>query len=624
HAAAGGAAGGAGGSSAAATTATTTTALGGAKAAIVAGTVAVAAVGGGGAAYVATHEHHAAPAAFEPAVLAAYSTSPDYTTNRASQAFVATDTGASVPLRGLRVAPDASRGPRDIRLAASADGRALAATDGAHLVVASGADPAEQHSLACSCLDVMFTTDGHLLVLTTSWRLVTYDVSGAAPSSTADVALTRTPPKNPRWDTGYAARLLSVLGEDVYAALPGRPGDSTIDSDLVRIDLATGQTQRLDTLHDGFAVTSARSDDGRYAALTVAAGDGCDPGRLAVIDLATTAPRVRWVGGPTRQTSGSTTFDSLAHVGFQGDALAVSWQRGASCSDDSSTSPAELFTSEPPSYGTWTSTAPVLKDGPAYGATWAAPGHDGRLLSLWQTTVMAYSTQLWVGDPDAGGREIAGAVDEVVPVGSPGTPAASPPGSGKTVEYDVDPWFADGTLKPGYAIEDYDPYGEASEDCSFDRGSPVARTVNTHWCGSTADYTYACWNDGPSTTSMLCLSSPWSRVIRRVQVTGFRRNMPRPSNPSPYGIELTDGQLCTFRIGGAWGFTPPGTGAIYGCGDPSQDGEPGWILLGGAGPTFRKVNGQWKVLAYHDNGATSPAGTERPQWIDIATVYWMT
>ncbi len=595
-------------------------ALGGAKVAAAGIAVIVAAAAGGGAAaYVATRpdEKPAPPAAaaFEPAILAAYTTQGQ---SGAIRAFVLDNDGTPVPVDGIKRPESGSAPPYDVLLATSDDGRYVAATDGRTLSVVSGADPTDQQTIDCSCVGVTFGPDGTLVALTTDETLETFEISGDGVEVASTVPIDGVPATD-RTDPNrfYASDLLGLDDGTAYVVLPGPSDGFYFESVVMTVDLDTGKAAELLDLGIDYVGSRALSADRRYLAFDTGPGDGCFYSALTVIDLEASRPgsaSVSRISGPDGLDGRELAGGRLASLWFDDQDLVADWETGDFCGGASE--PTAVYRTTVGGFGP--SQDPVAAadwqpDGIERGITWRALAHDGRQLSTWLSA--DFAQELWLGDPEGDGEKVAGDVVRALSVGPPGDPVDRDPPSRGTEEVDVDPWFGDGTLKPGFTIEDRSGGGYAI-DCTYDTGSPVSKSAGTHWCGGTADNTYACWNDRVSTSHMFCLFDPWDRTLRRVPVTNLDQDTPAYQDPLPFGIELTDGGRCTFRVGGAWGFTPPGTVAIYGC-------DNGWILLQEERQdAIRRSDGTWSVLAYHE-GPGGPGQQEAAQWVEIERVYWM-
>lgn len=612
----GAAAAGAGGSGVAGAGGGITAGAGGVKAAIAAA-AAVATIGAGAATVVLLEDDEpAAPVRYEPAVVAAYTTQPaDYT--QPGEAFVVRDDGTPVQIKGIshnQQDPGESTG---IHLASDRAGRSVVAVDGARIAAVSGADPTRQSTADCACVAVAPAPDGSFVAVTTDDTLARFSVDDGRITEEGVTPITGAPRPSGDGNRFYVEHLLAVTDDAAYLTLPGAKGEGVFfPVSLSRVDLDSGRASVLQDLGVTFFGDIATSESGRYVALDTAHDDGCAVSEIVVLDIEQTERSDRLVGrtlaGP--DGLGDTGFpDSpVQSLSFDGEDLLAGARLGESCSE--SGAPARVFRSPVGALGTVDDRIAERNweaEGPQLGIRWRATTHDDRLLATWASDE---GSQLWLGDPEAGGAKIAAAVDEVIRIGPPGRlpEAADSPG---TDEVDVNPWFADGTLKPGYQVEDAG--SDYVIDCTYDTGSPVSRSAGTHSCGTTADYTYACWNDPASRRHMLCLSTPWDRTVQRVNVSNLRQDQPPYDGPSPYGIELADGSQCRFRLGGAWGATPPGTLATYGC-------DNGWILLRpDSGAEFEKRDdGSWWVLAYHESPG-GPEDQEPAQRVEITTVYWM-
>lgn len=134
-------------------------------------------------------------------------------------------------------------------------------------------------------------------------------------------------------------------------------------------------------------------------------------------------------------------------------------------------------------------------------------------------------------------------------------PAASVRRTRKLV---VRPVRADGTAASGYrVVSESDGVPVQCPDVS-----PVAVSRNIRFCGGSAIDTVACWHSS-TPTYILCLRSPFTRVLARMQVTGTFAPVAAPARPSPQALVLDNGTRCLIRDGGAWN-TVPGHPNWYG------------------------------------------------------------
>ncbi|SHH65293.1 hypothetical protein SAMN05443575_4280 [Jatrophihabitans endophyticus] len=117
------------------------------------------------------------------------------------------------------------------------------------------------------------------------------------------------------------------------------------------------------------------------------------------------------------------------------------------------------------------------------------------------------------------------------------------------------------------------------------------------FCGSSADYTVACW---PAATAhrVLCLTDPFTRTLRRIRLAGAFPAVTAPRHPSPQALQLAGGTRYLVRDGGAAGsvrehptwvpfyYQRHGTRAV-------------WGPLGGDG--VNRHHARWAVTVYRDD-----------------------
>ncbi|MDT4913090.1 MAG: hypothetical protein QOC66_2218 [Pseudonocardiales bacterium] len=107
-------------------------------------------------------------------------------------------------------------------------------------------------------------------------------------------------------------------------------------------------------------------------------------------------------------------------------------------------------------------------------------------------------------------------------------------------------WSVDNSqLTPGYAMS-----------CQFGNmesiPAPDAVTGNIYSCGATADSADTCWPSS-SPDSVLCLRDPWSHQLSALRIADQLTGSVAPRrDPQPIGLELSDGEHCRLRYGGAW------------------------------------------------------------------------
>jgi hypothetical protein len=127
-----------------------------------------------------------------------------------------------------------------------------------------------------------------------------------------------------------------------------------------------------------------------------------------------------------------------------------------------------------------------------------------------------------------------------------------------TLQFVVRPVRADGTAVSGYRVA---PESNGGPTQCQD-ASPVAVSRDIRFCGDSALDTVACWSSA-TPSYVLCLRSPFTRLLARIEYTGGFAPLAAPAHPSPQALVLDDGTRCVVRDGGAWD-TVPGHPTWYG------------------------------------------------------------
>ena len=70
------------------------------------------------------------------------------------------------------------------------------------------------------------------------------------------------------------------------------------------------------------------------------------------------------------------------------------------------------------------------------------------------------------------------------------------------------------------------------------------------FCGSSADYTVACWHSSDA-ARVLCLPDPQTKVLWSVKLVGTFPKLRAPAHPRPQALELNNGDRYLVRDGGA-------------------------------------------------------------------------
>ena len=93
--------------------------------------------------------------------------------------------------------------------------------------------------------------------------------------------------------------------------------------------------------------------------------------------------------------------------------------------------------------------------------------------------------------------------------------------------------------------------------------SPAAVGNNIYSCEPSSAIAEVCW---PAPGSVLCVSDPWSKALRRFPSPGALPAVEPPATPMPFALLLDDGTRCVLPHGGAWGGRADGLVPAYGCG----------------------------------------------------------
>ena len=130
----------------------------------------------------------------------------------------------------------------------------------------------------------------------------------------------------------------------------------------------------------------------------------------------------------------------------------------------------------------------------------------------------------------------------------------------KTTSYtavtNLNPLTTSGRLKDGYRLDDQSDAEPV--DCAYDEGSPAAVTRGTHSCGGTADGSDACWDSPRYPEQVLCVSTPWDKLVHaRAAVNLDSRLRPRS------GQSRSESNCLTARGGGCEPAVPGAVGVIF-------------------------------------------------------------
>jgi hypothetical protein len=185
--------------------------------------------------------------------------------------------------------------------------------------------------------------------------------------------------------------------------------------------------------------------------------------------------------------------------------------------------------------------------------TGCAAGHQTASLGSHQPTGIAVPA----GQSDS--RTPSSTPATTVPSTAAPSPSASTAGSTAparpaTQRVVIRPVTATGRLAPGYTLVARQAADQLSCGGSAYPTEPsqVAVDDGIAYCSPSAAYAVACW-PGPTHNTALCFGNPWQRQVDQLSTEGPLTGVSAPRNPSPLGLELSDGTRCSLRDGGAWG-----------------------------------------------------------------------
>jgi hypothetical protein len=105
---------------------------------------------------------------------------------------------------------------------------------------------------------------------------------------------------------------------------------------------------------------------------------------------------------------------------------------------------------------------------------------------------------------------------------------------------------------------------QASPDLTGCSGpSPAAVSSNIYECDPSEAAAEVCW---PAPGSVLCMTNPWSKTLRRFPSPGALPAVNPPTAPVPFAMQLDDSTRCILPNGVDLGGRADGTVPIYGCG----------------------------------------------------------
>ena len=110
--------------------------------------------------------------------------------------------------------------------------------------------------------------------------------------------------------------------------------------------------------------------------------------------------------------------------------------------------------------------------------------------------------------------------------------------------------------------------------------SPAALSNDIYACEPSEAAAEVCW---PAPASVLCVTDPWSKALRRFPSPGALPAVTPPALPVPFAMQLDDGTRCILPNGVDWGGRADDTVPIYGCGNnigvlAPPDWDPGLAI----------------------------------------------
>lgn len=183
----------------------------------------------------------------------------------------------------------------------------------------------------------------------------------------------------------------------------------------------------------------------------------------------------------------------------------------------------------------------------------------------------------------------AGTAGAIAIVGEPSADAATVTATQRVV---VRPVTTTGHVAKGFYVI------RESRSVRCTSTSPVAVDKDIAFCGSTADYTQACWRSA-TPHRVLCLSNPRSKRLESIKLVGTFPRVKAPRRPHPQAMRLVNGKRYAAVAGGAFArlrqhpswlayyfggthdtqivYGPAGTGGV-------NTSRPVWIVTSYTGP----------------------------------------
>ena len=225
--------------------------------------------------------------------------------------------------------------------------------------------------------------------------------------------------------------------------------------------------------------------------------------------------------------------------------------------------------------------------------------------------------------PDRTGPILGAAIGLAVALALAGC-SGSAPGSGTlaaTSIVSVSPLDTDGRIRADWKVKQ-DPPPDDLTALALDCWGPSdwALGPNIQSCGATADDAAVCWAP-PGQDQLYCGLNPWTPEVRELRSAQLLTAVPASANPSPWGVELADGNRCGARTGGTWFVGPDGTVPMYAC----EHNDVYLMQPAESAQTIDRSHATWTALAWRlpegtafkDYGALPPPAT-----IAVKTAYF--
>lgn len=202
--------------------------------------------------------------------------------------------------------------------------------------------------------------------------------------------------------------------------------------------------------------------------------------------------------------------------------------------------------------------------------------------------------------------------------------SGSVPGSGilaATSIVSVSPLDTDGRIRADWNVKQ-DPPSDDLAAVWLDCWGPSdwALGPNIQSCGATADDAAVCWAP-PGQDHLYCGLDPWTTEVRELRSAQLLTAVPASANPSPWGVELADGNRCGARTGGAWFVGPNDAVPMYAC----EHDDVYLMQPAESAQAIDRSHSTWTALAWRlpESTALEDYGTlPAPATVAVTTAYF--